>query len=121
MGNLSEQIALNDALPNLFYSRETDVRTVKRKHLRDYIRFRDSTRILISIILKHPHKAASLDFGNLNWNNLRAFLDELDDDMRPALLAYGDGLLQTRYETCDLMGIATRMRAFVGMLRTSFS
>lgn len=31
MGNLSEQIALNDALPNLFYNRETDVRTVKRK------------------------------------------------------------------------------------------
>lgn len=147
MGNLSEHIALDDALPNLFYNGETDARTVKRKlkearmvfreswwaisdrwttirgnealelelrkHLRDYIRFRDSTRILISTILEHPHKAAALDFGNLNWNNLRAFLDELDDDMRPALLAYGDGLLQTKYDTCDLTGIATRMQAFV--------
>lgn len=37
-----------------------------RKHLRDYIRFRDSTRILISTILEQPHKVAALDFGNLN-------------------------------------------------------
>ena len=156
MGNLSEHIALDDALPNLFYNGETDARTVKRKlkearmvfreswwaisdrwttirgnealelelrkHLRDYIRFRDSTRIMISTILEHPHKAASLDFGNLNWNNLRAFLDELDDDMRPALLAYGDGLLQTKYDTCDLTGIATtECKHLCGMLRTSSS
>lgn len=31
MGNLSEHIALDDALPNLFYNGETDARTVKRK------------------------------------------------------------------------------------------
>lgn len=154
MDNLSEHIALDDVLPNLFYNGQSDTLTVKRKicearmafreswwaisdrwqsiqgnealkmelrkHLRDYIRFRDSARILVIAIQEHPLKVTALDFGSLNWEKLRAFLDELDDDMQPALLAYGDGLLQTKYDCCDLSGIAVRMQKFVRNVTDEF-
>ena len=42
MGNLSEHIALDDALPNLFYNGETDARTVKRKLGEARMVFRES-------------------------------------------------------------------------------
>lgn len=63
--------------------------------------------------MNNQDKTEALDFGSFNWNSLRAFLDELDDDMRPALVAYGDGMLQTRYNCRDLTGIAARMQGFV--------